>query len=447
LPTPAPLSPPDSALFVGTPPWLTWTPVAGARHYAVRLSTGAVLTTDSTSVQARNLPVNEVHTISWTVQAFGVGAQSLPSAPRTFIYYRYEAEWAGGGAGIMETAHPVQPPCPDPGDPGCDAFGGNTVWHDENVSDDYYLTAFDGTGFEAGSIQRIAPFFEAAAPDDYEVRFTANGGLAVYVFATAGNNRVARVPFELWNVGDPADPADDVRMIPALLLPAGQSYLTDWTNQFPGTDPWTAGPRSRITQPVYFFMPDRPDGYARFEQDALAFGGAGAVYHPNADGDTQVDINPATGQPCPNQHYYVNFCYEGAGNRVYTIGRLAFADLANDGTTPPPGTIIRFAITDPEIVGNEPEPGGAPLAFVLGAPYPNPFNPRAVVPFELSEPGAVRLTVVDVLGREVAMLANGLLPAGRHTATLDGARLASGVYVVVLDAGGQRHTRKVLLVK
>ena len=70
------------------------------------------------------------------------------------------------------------------------------------------------------------------------------------------------------------------------------------------------------------------------------------------------------------------------------------------------------------------------------------------VPFEVPEAGHVRLTVVDILGREIATLLDGEVAAGRHEAVLDGGRLASGVYLVRLEAEGVVHaSQKVLLLR
>ncbi|MEM1042501.1 MAG: T9SS type A sorting domain-containing protein [Bacteroidota bacterium] len=86
----------------------------------------------------------------------------------------------------------------------------------------------------------------------------------------------------------------------------------------------------------------------------------------------------------------------------------------------------------------------SPTASRLGTLYPNPFSASATVPFELGEAGPARLSVVDVLGREVAVLHEGALAAGAHRAVLSGSRLASGVYLVVLEAGGRRQAAEVL---
>ena len=89
-----------------------------------------------------------------------------------------------------------------------------------------------------------------------------------------------------------------------------------------------------------------------------------------------------------------------------------------------------------------------PQGYLLSAPYPNPFTPRAVVPFEVPEAGYVRLTLADIFGREVETLLDGQVPAGRHETVLDGGRLAGGVYLVRLEAEGVVHaTQKVLLLR
>src|SRR5690606_1783565 len=95
----------------------------------------------------------------------------------------------------------------------------------------------------------------------------------------------------------------------------------------------------------YWMMPDRPNGYDLFEAAANSFGGPGATYDAANDPDTQEDINPSTGQPCATQWYFIHFCYRGAGTFVYPIGRMAFGDIAGDGTTPDVGVTVRVVTT------------------------------------------------------------------------------------------------------
>ena len=75
---------------------------------------------------------------------------------------------------------------------------------------------------------------------------------------------------------------------------------------------------------------------------------------------------------------------------------------------------------------------------VLGAPYPNPSAGPAVVPLMLSEAAEVNVAVFDVLGRQVATLAEGNIEAGMHRLALDASGLPAGVYVVRAEVGGAR---------
>jgi hypothetical protein len=79
--------------------------------------------------------------------------------------------------------------------------------------------------------------------------------------------------------------------------------------------------------------------------------------------------------------------------------------------------------------------------------YPNPVRTQGTVAYALPEETDVTLRVYDVLGRQVATLASGTQPAGRHTVTLDTDQLSSGVYFGRLEAGGQTLTRKITVVR
>lgn len=88
-----------------------------------------------------------------------------------------------------------------------------------------------------------------------------------------------------------------------------------------------------------------------------------------------------------------------------------------------------------------------PREVTLDQNYPNPFNPATTIGWQLPEAGEVSIRVFDQLGRQVGVVADGFFPAGAHSAAFDGSRLASGVYLYVLDAGDQRVTRHLTLLK
>ena len=95
-----------------------------------------------------------------------------------------------------------------------------------------------------------------------------------------------------------------------------------------------------------------------------------------------------------------------------------------------------------------------PESLALEAVYPNPARSSATVTFALPEAAAVRLAVYDVLGREVAVLAEGAHETGRHAAALDTWMLPAGVYLVRLEvadpgtgADGAVQTRRLTVVR
>lgn len=98
-------------------------------------------------------------------------------------------------------------------------------------------------------------------------------------------------------------------------------------------------------------------------------------------------------------------------------------------------------------VPTEPSAGTRPATTELLASYPNPFASVSTFRFRLAAAGAVRLSVYDVRGREVAVLVDGSLAAGTHEAHLDARRLASGTYFVRFTAGDVTQTQPVSLVR
>jgi hypothetical protein len=94
-----------------------------------------------------------------------------------------------------------------------------------------------------------------------------------------------------------------------------------------------------------------------------------------------------------------------------------------------------------------PLPDGTPLSFGLDQNYPNPFNPSTTIVYSIPVTGNVRLTVFDLLGREVQVLVNDHKDAGKYSHTFDASSLASGMYVYRLQAGDHMQARKLLLLR
>ena len=176
-----------------------------------------------------------------------------------------------------------------------------------------------------------------------------------------------------------------------------------------------------------------------------------------------VDINPATGPalvvlvgqrdgvPVVEGRYRL----PGVGSQVLA------GDVNGDGATDlvvlgrsveggPGGAFVFLnqGISAATAIAAETVP--TPSAFVLGANYPNPFNPATTIPFAVpAEAGDVDLTIYNVLGQSVRQVWNGPLAAGEHRLTWDGRdaqgqSVAAGVYLVRLHQGDQTRIRKMV---
>jgi len=88
-----------------------------------------------------------------------------------------------------------------------------------------------------------------------------------------------------------------------------------------------------------------------------------------------------------------------------------------------------------------------PTVARLDQNYPNPFNPGTTIKYELPKLAVVRLSVFDILGREVSVLVNERRDAGVHEVKFDGSKIASGVYFYRLRAGDFEQTRKLVVLR
>jgi len=91
--------------------------------------------------------------------------------------------------------------------------------------------------------------------------------------------------------------------------------------------------------------------------------------------------------------------------------------------------------------------GTEPLRLALEPAWPNPFNPSTVLPFVLETAAEARLAIYDLRGAQVALLAEGWHAAGRHQVRWEAGRMASGVYLAVLETTGRRLVQRITLLK
>jgi hypothetical protein len=115
---------------------------------------------------------------------------------------------------------------------------------------------------------------------------------------------------------------------------------------------------------------------------------------------------------------------------------------------------IRFTTEAPNLyvapLGTEDE--NLPTGFQLLPAYPNPFNPTTTIRYQLPIASDVKMTIYDILGREVTVLHIEHKNAGTHSVQWSGINryglsIASGTYFVVLNAGNFQQVQKILLIK
>ncbi|MBI5470995.1 MAG: VCBS repeat-containing protein [Ignavibacteriae bacterium] len=83
------------------------------------------------------------------------------------------------------------------------------------------------------------------------------------------------------------------------------------------------------------------------------------------------------------------------------------------------------------------EYAGVPTEYALMQNYPNPFNPTTIIRYDIPKSSNVKLTIYDVLGREVATLVNEVQTVGRHRIEWNAVGVSTGVYFYRIEAKGQ----------
>ncbi len=85
--------------------------------------------------------------------------------------------------------------------------------------------------------------------------------------------------------------------------------------------------------------------------------------------------------------------------------------------------------------------------FTLFQNFPNPFNPATKINYQLSVNGFIKLKIFDVLGNEIAILADKEQSAGNHSVDFNGENLPGGIYLYRIECGTFSQTKKMVLLK
>jgi len=114
----------------------------------------------------------------------------------------------------------------------------------------------------------------------------------------------------------------------------------------------------------------------------------------------------------------------------------------------PEGRLLGWGIRiNNSVTGVQPVTGVIPEKFSLTQNFPNPFNPVTTINFSIPAESNVKLTVYDMIGKEVITLVNEKLNAGSYNAEFNGSEFASGTYFYKLEASGFSEIKKMVLIK
>jgi uncharacterized protein (TIGR02145 family) len=120
------------------------------------------------------------------------------------------------------------------------------------------------------------------------------------------------------------------------------------------------------------------------------------------------------------------------------------ADIHRDGALKGVGACVRCVKDAPAVSSINDE---LKLKLRLMQNFPNPFNQTTQIQFSIPNTSQVRLAVLDMFGREIAVILNNAYAAGNYTVDFDAGNLTSGMYIYRLEANGSVSTRKMTLVK
>jgi photosystem II stability/assembly factor-like uncharacterized protein len=108
------------------------------------------------------------------------------------------------------------------------------------------------------------------------------------------------------------------------------------------------------------------------------------------------------------------------------------------------GSIMKY---NSAVIGVGNNQNQVPLRSTLHQNYPNPFNPSTVISYDLIKATFVKITIYDLLGKQLNVFIEGYKPAGGHNFKFRDLGLASGVYIYRLEAGDFTESRKMVLIK
>jgi hypothetical protein len=187
----------------------------------------------------------------------------------------------------------------------------------------------------------------------------------------------------------------------------------------------------------------------------------GRIRYVDVDGDgvKEIFLNNGTLVFCfkysPERNFYLDFIIDTWDSSMDTYEGTDIADLDSDGIPElimqkhvyPPYTWKSLFWKRDKTVDVHDDNYYIPEGFNLYQNYPNPFNPATTIKYDIVKTQEVKLTVYDILGREIATLVNTQQQPGSYEVSWDASNFASGIYFYTLTSGNFVATKKLILLK
>lgn len=186
------------------------------------------------------------------------------------------------------------------------------------------------------------------------------------------------------------------------------------------------------------------DQYNRYSTDLVQLaenGGRDKIYISHLQCNTswfELDIYSGVIQSEEFQEINVSFIARDIAPDLYQ-GRLHFFHNAAGGEQwlPVSMDVVNDVQSDPSSL--------TPSSLSLSA-FPNPFNSSTRLTYSVPQPGLVHLKLFDIAGREIKLLNTSFHPAGVYNYNLNASDLATGLYLVRIEAAGLHKTKKIAII-
>lgn len=191
----------------------------------------------------------------------------------------------------------------------------------------------------------------------------------------------------------------------------------------------------------------QPDGIARdmFGNYYISYWGNNSIYKFSSD-FSEGPILITSGHNSPADIYFRELTSTGkVKNSTDSKSNTGILIVPNfNGNTVEFNELTNLSIAESEI--------SIPTEFQIHQNFPNPFNPTTTIFYDISKESNVRISVFDLLGREIIKLVDQTEPIGSRSITWDGRDYSgsfvnAGVYIYQIETEGFIQTKKMVLLK